>query len=342
MALVAVKGAILWPDEPCDPLGSPDYAASMTMTASTHKAAAIIQAPKTGTISKIAWRTGTVTTGATVDVRLETVTLSTGAPSGTLEDTNTNGSQVVADANDNVWFTTTLTAGASVTIGDILAVVIANAGSGNMIVAGFNDVARNVPYTMRFDGTTWTKFQGGPVIAFEYNDGSYPWIPGVHPASTLISTDIQNIALSKTEYGFKFKVPFPLKVIGAWIWSRVQSDANTLALYDSDGVTVFKDIPVDANLSGTTGGDIFMFTFDTEIQLLADTFYRLALRTTDTVNPASIYGLRVNAVAVMDAMPMGQDCHATHKTFGSSSWSETTTERPYMGLMISALGDGNG
>jgi hypothetical protein len=56
---------------------------SRLIDATGEKYAAIIQIPKTGTISKIGFRTGTVTTSQTLRGGIETVDAATGAPTGT-------------------------------------------------------------------------------------------------------------------------------------------------------------------------------------------------------------------------------------------------------------------
>ena len=61
-----------------------------TSEAANEQAAGVFQAPFTGTIDKVIFATGTVATGGTVDVRLETVSIANGDPTGTLLGTNSN------------------------------------------------------------------------------------------------------------------------------------------------------------------------------------------------------------------------------------------------------------
>ena len=75
----------------------------------------ILNPPQTGNVTDIAFALGTVTTGATLDARIETVGSATGDPSGTLLGTNTNGSLTIAGSDANTIKTVTLTASASVT-----------------------------------------------------------------------------------------------------------------------------------------------------------------------------------------------------------------------------------
>jgi hypothetical protein len=134
----------------------------------------IFRAPKTGTITKVGFRTVTVITGATVDVRLETVSATDGHPTGSLVGTNANASQVIADTNDNVFFTVTLTAGASVTAGDVLAVVVVAPATGSLQEIGPGGFSFELAESVDF-------FVIDPLILFPYTDTYVPpiWTKGV-------------------------------------------------------------------------------------------------------------------------------------------------------------------
>lgn len=178
MAFQTIPGGLIIPSKGSDE--NPSFQ-DLLIDAASEKAASIVRAGKTGTIDKVGFKTRTVTTGDTVDVRLETVDLATGNPSGTLLGTNSNGSQVIGDADDNTWFTTALTTGVAVTKGDLFAVVIVNGSvPGNMNIAAFNWNRSLFPYALLFT-TVWTRpgTNRGSNFSFEYDDGSYTVSPGV-------------------------------------------------------------------------------------------------------------------------------------------------------------------
>lgn len=63
------------------------------------KVAFVLQAPKTGTLARVAFLTGTVTSAATIGLRIETVSATSGGvPSGTLYDAAGTGSQATPAA----------------------------------------------------------------------------------------------------------------------------------------------------------------------------------------------------------------------------------------------------
>src|SRR5688572_2948852 len=98
MALVTVP-PFLYPTPP--PLATtqpPAYGVLLDIDATLEKAGFVFCPPKTGSIRKVGFRTGTVVSGGAndLDVRIETVA-STGLPSGTLQTTNSNIAQDIAN-----------------------------------------------------------------------------------------------------------------------------------------------------------------------------------------------------------------------------------------------------
>lgn len=308
------------------------------LDAASEKAAYIIQAPKTGNVSKVAWRTNVVTTGATLDIRLETLNAS-GDPSGTLFGTNTNGSHVLADTDDSKVNVTTLTAAAAVTKGDKLAVVIVNpaTGFGNFNVAAFQDADADFPYSDHFT-TAWAKAKASPCVGLEYSDGSYAVISNCYPIDSNPAT-VFNSGSAPDEIGIIFQLPVPVRVTGCWIWCDLDAAAD-VKLYNSDGSTVLLSRSlVGAEDAATTMG-LMLFYFSSTATLAKATNYRLTLVPT-TVTNVGLQEFTVNAAAVMDAFSGGQAIHRTQRT-DAGAWTQTTTQRPFMGLILDGLDDGVG
>lgn len=334
-----LKNGFVFPYMPRSNTSGPTIA-SMLLDAADEKAAWIVQAPKTGNISKVGFRTAVVTTGATVDVRVETVSTTTGDPTGTLFAANTNASQVILSTDDSLWFLTTLTASAAVTKGDFLAVVIVNpsASPGNMNIARFQDDAGNdFPYADLFT-TVWSKSQQAPVGAFEYDDGSYEPFVAFWPFKD-VGTVSANSGSTPDEAGLYFSFPFPVRVTGLTSWSSSASGASpTFKLYDSDGSTVLNSISPDDNISVSTSTEYRVYYFNSTHSLLANTFYRLTMAPGNTTNVAVGY-FDTNTAAQMDAASGGQNFHWTQRT-DAGAWSETTTRRPFISLIIDAFDNG--
>jgi hypothetical protein len=312
---------------------------TFVLDAANEKAGMIFTVPKAGTISKVGFTTRTVTTGATVDVRIETVG-GDGFPTGTLWATNTNGAQVIADANDNTWFLKSLTAGAVVAEGDIIAVVVVTPSGGNMEIGRARFDEYMFPYTAHFT-SSWAKATntGTPLVALEYNDGSYGVADGVYPITSITAVSY-NSGSTPDEKGLILSLPFKCRAIGAWAkCSPTAGGTMRYKLYDSDGSTVLAQTPsLDQDIILSTDGNNYHCRFTSAVTLQKDAAYRLTILP-ETATDVQPMGFGVNAAAIMDSFCGGQNIHLTTRTDGGS-WSQTATERLAMGLLIDQFDDG--
>lgn len=302
--------------------------AQFLMDAAAEKVAMIIRAPRTGTISKIAIRTATVSVGGDADFRLETVDATTGDPTGTLLGTNTNVT-VTLNAS-STWFTGTLTAGASVTKGDLFAVVIANSSGTYTITSMASGVYRaSFPY-MGHMTAAWVKFSQAPVLALEYSDTNYYPVLGCMPTSNIVNQAF-NTGSVIDERGIKFRLPFPVRVSGAW--AQVEADNDfTIRLYDSDGTSVLLSQTCDPEIRFGTNHGIRYEDFASTAILLPNVDYRLTLLPTTASNITS-HEVVAPSAAVMAALPWGTSIHLTTRA-DAGAWTDTTTQRVQMGIIV--------
>lgn len=322
----------------------PDSGGSLTPTltnllldASGEKAAFVVRAPKTGAIRKVGFLARTVTTPTDTDVRIETVDLTTGFPSGTLFGTNTNVTVASGSITSNTWITSgALTADASVSRGDLLAVVIAPSGSPNYNVAAFLSSIYEFPYPLLYT-TSYSKSSASPIVSLEYSDGSYAYIPGVTPCSTLTSTTF-NSGSTPDERALKFRMAAPVRVAGVWAAIDLDNDAE-IVLYDSDGSTALATVAMDKDVRRSTNSVYFHVQFASQVSLSASTYYYLAVK--PGASSVTLQEFSVSAAGVLDQMAGGQDFHFASRT-DAGSWSATTTTRPFMGLIIDGIDDGAG
>lgn len=321
--------------------GDPAFT-SFLLDASGEKYAVVMQAPKTGSIRKVHFRTATVTTPTDTDVRLETVSTANGDPTGTLFGTTTNVTVASGSITSDTWVTTgALTADASVTRGDIFAVVIAPSGSPNYNIAGAITSAganQHIPYTDHFT-SAWAKGNTPPVIAVEYSDGSFAYTPWCLPASAINKHTI-NTGTTPDEIALKFTLPAPVRVSGLWLSADHDGDMDAI-LYSSDGSTVLASVSLDKDIrrSASFFGS-FRLMFATQVSLSASTVYYLALKPT-SVTSINIYSFDVASAGVLDAVGGGQDMHYAAQT-DAGGFSATTTRRPFWGLVIDGIDDGAG
>lgn len=308
---------------------------SLTMTAAADKVAAIMAAPKTGSIRKVNFRTGTVTTGATVDVRVETISASDGNPSGTLWGTNTNASQIIDDIHDNTWFTTTLTADANVNRGDLFAVAIVNPGTpGNMAIATVvwsPQPLNGFPYSDRFVTAAWTKSSNTLALALEYADGSIELIDEYYPFAT-VGNDLFNVnTVAADERGIRIVMPFTGRLYGAWQLGAI-SNASDIIVYDS-GSSVLSSKSVDADIDSASGlGEGQRVYTMPPVTLTRGQTYRLVAKPTTTSNHQLYFGQTASS-ALADALDLGTSIQNTQRV-DAGAWTDDATKRPFLGLIF--------
>jgi hypothetical protein len=348
MTLQTIPGGLWIPAYPSDVDGVATLG-DLTLDAVGEKMGIVFQIPKDGEVSDICFLTSTISGGDfTFDVRLETVAAD-GTPSGTLKDTNANASQAILNADDDTWFETTLTASATVTRGVSVAIVL------NMTVDSgtttkfkrFNDERElHAAYVLLDTGGGWVK-QANTVrgaVAVKYDDGSYEYVPGLWPITT-VGTDTFNNTDTPDHIGIRFQLPFPARVSGCWVWVDPDGDFDVI-LVDSDGdatsplatATLDKDHVISA---GTVS--IAKLLFDATPTLSKDTNYWLAVRPSSATD-LSIYNWTVNSAGIMDCFEGGQNWqYSTGKDpAGTGDWTTVATKRMWMGLILDQFDDGAG
>lgn len=313
---------------------------AVTLDAASEYCGMVVPAPKAGTIKKVLVNIGSVTTGATLDITIEGVSATTGGPDGTPL-TNGTTTLVVTTGDASTQMTATFATGPTVTQGQLIAVKIANPSSsaGNLQINVYTGSLNSQYFPYSFTGLpTLAKNRNAPVVGLEYSDGSYAFVPGVLPVSAFV-TDLVGTSTDPDEIGMKFAFPMPVKIRGVW-WQASAAGASTIdvVLYGSDGSTVLETVNVDTEQVQTTSAGYKRIVFTQEHELAKDAFYRIALKPNSSIN---FGGIQVATVAAMDSFEGGQNFHRTHRTDGGS-WTDTTTQRPWMGLAVSGFDDGSG
>jgi hypothetical protein len=264
--------------------GAPSFATAR-IDAEGEQVGAVVQAPKTGTISKIHVLANSIVVapGADYDIRLETVGTSDGLPTGTLFDTNTNGALTIIAGDDDEWLPVTLTAGASVTRGDdIFAVVYkapASPDTGNVGWVKYSDSSYGFPYACFHNATIWSKQVGSPMVLLEYSDGSIPRIPNCFPWTQVLYLSGLYSDSSWPYTGNRFKLRQATEIAGVWFQGDMDADDVTATLY-SGTATVEKTLTLKKHHSGGTGGNHTQYAgyFSSSFTASADTLYRLSLK----------------------------------------------------------------
>lgn len=324
--------------------------AGVLLDASGEKAAVILRVPKTGTLHKVGFRTGTVTTGDTLKVSFQDVA-ATGFPDETADQYRTI---VIADANDDTWFTTGILSSdgtdggtkRSVTKDQEIAVVFEYNSyvAGNLYIANMTSLGSTglelYPYCANKVGAgpTWAKINAAastPVLALEYSDGSYAEF-GSLPFSSLTNQTFASDSAAD-EYALAFSLPFPCRIAGIGCLMDIDGNAD-LVLYE--GTTSRATVSVDSDMRASTAINILEMKFTTPYEIAANTTYYASIKPT-TTTAVGMYYFTVNSAAVMDSFDGGQNLYQATRVDGGA-WTTDTAKRPFIWLLIDGFSDGVG
>ncbi len=351
MTLQIFATPLTWPVPTLINQGANSPASSTTtLDAVGEYLALIFRAPRTGDISHLEYYVNAVagaSGSAVMDCRVETVSAATGLPSGTLWATNTNGSQTLAFNDDAKWFSTALTANASVTIGDVVALVVKVSSFTtvtNVQLSSYSRSAVTSAYGVADTGTGAAKLGVNivPQFTVKYSDSpNYVPIYGVFPYKTITTSAITN-ATGTRRIAAKFQIPAPVRAEGCWAHMiPAASNAFDIVLYAADGTTVLSNISIDTDQlsANNTSAAVNFFTFDTFVDLAANTNYYLSFEPT-TGTAITMYDFTAEDNDRLEALCGGKNFMlATHN---GTSWTDSNTRTPAIGLIFDKIDDGAG
>jgi hypothetical protein len=292
------------------------------------------QPPKEGIINGINWQTGTVVGSPTIDIRLETV--GSGGPSGTLFGANTN--VITGTLTSNTSVESTLTSGATVTPDNFLWLVWAhNSGTSVQIALASLVSQMQVNYPLISTGGLYSRIAGRlPYAALRYSDGTY-W--PIAPGGVAYGVGSTTIQYSTGEEGLRFRLLHTARIPG--FWSTHDPDVNiTYSLYaDSTAPngTPIRRLTVSSNQFFERSAVVSQYNFSSPVVLEKDTWYRLVGA------PSGPPGTRFNITTVpvaAYATAIATD-HMLTRSSGTS-WINTPTILPQIGVVIDGLDDGTG
>ncbi len=296
----------------------------------------VLQAPETGTITSIDLQTGTVTTGATsVDIRLESLDAS-GNPSGNLLATNTNKTFTLNATDDNQILSQTLTAGASVTKGQMFAVVMQNPASspGNWALRGIvGGNAKVIPYGGRTVAGVATKNGTPPSVGLNYNGTYYKQFGNaIMDGTGLIGTAINNTTTER-ETGNQFIAPFAARVSGCYVnLTNASNVAFDMILYEGSTAVLTRSMSgVERRAAG-----LHYISFNGKYTIKPGVLYRIVMKPTTATN-ISYQLIQVGSAAQLATLT-GADGMKWSSKNNSAAWSSADTWLVCIGVLFDAIG----
>lgn len=207
-------------------------AVSAVMDATGEKLAYVnVSVPRSGTITKVGIRLGTVTEEDTLSVSLQTVGTD-GKPSGSNYGSSTAGTVTFADTDDNTTQEVTLGTPATAVVGNVIAVVIAwnSYADGNLQINSAGSGGGNVnviPTTYHNSGAGYVRTSGSPMLYLYYSDdgGEYRIPLGCIPPCAIAQLAIQSDT-TPDEVSMKFTAPFDMRLNGV-MWGALSEAGST-------------------------------------------------------------------------------------------------------------------
>jgi hypothetical protein len=216
MGTLVDDGPVPFPSSLWAMIGAPAYNGT-TLDAAGEYIAAIVRAPKTGSIRSFGWSNSSATGSPTANLAFETLD-STGFPSGTALNSDTarkNGVAITA----STWHEPDFDADASVTRGDLFAMVVRYA-SGTSFVPRYpwNSNVRNAGMNYCVTNTGTPTKTGSPVaFALRYSDGTYGCIPHAMPHKDGTLSETFDDDPGPNHRGNVYTPPTPRRAMGGWV-----------------------------------------------------------------------------------------------------------------------------
>ena len=268
MSLIDVPGGLVLPPSIRRP-GGPASISGLTIDNVGEKLSMHFQAPKSGEVSKIHFRTGGIGSAGNVGCNIKLETLTADVPDGTLQDVGAPSSVAFTfigtgvGNHDNQSVEATLDGTATVTQGEWLAatweITSQDAGGDTVAIMYMADNQDDWLYTgARDTGTGYAKNTNAfsPLVSLEYDDGSRPPILNSFPADNAGSTS-RNSGDADRFVGAKFQLPHRARLWGCWLYAKITEDFNILVLgTDGDSGSPLATLSVNGGFTKNTAHEI--------------------------------------------------------------------------------------
>lgn len=323
MAVTAV-GTRLWPRN----RGLP-YSYTAHALAAGDRFGAVLRAPATGDITKVGFRTGTVSDSQTLQVGIYTT--SGGDPTAVLK-----GGAVGTQASPAAatWYEVTLGSACPVVAGDLIAPCIEWAATeGSLQIVSCALPRMGFPFGDLYDGASWTRQAYAPCISLLYGSDCYPC--GLLPAKAFGSANIGN----GNHIGAKFVAAAAERVLGLWVGASSGWTGSWEGhLYDvSDTSLASVVVAAGENFYQSGAWVPLECYFASAVTLSAGSTYRVAVKQTSATSiPIEYMQFNSAAEKIEVSGISGAPVYSTKS--GTDAWVDDSTHLvPHMGLIVDGV-----
>lgn len=292
-------------------------------------------------IRNVSFLPGALTTagGSGLTLSLQDIDLANGPifrPDGTADQTV---SFLASAMTANTFYTTpNLSADRTVSLGDLLCVVLEFDGAGRLGSDAVNVIHSTLnPYDrggqIFFNGTTWSNL-GANGCVFTFADGAVGILAPSFPVSTNASAFNYSSASTPDEHALRFTPPYTCKIDALWASAAPSSGAANLDFVLYSGTTALVTASVDANTARSTN-TLLLEVPIAETTLTGGATYRIAVKPTTTTNVSLRY-YEVASSAIRACLPEATTCGYSSRT-DAGSWTDNDLRIPLIGVRLSSI-----
>ena len=315
-------------NQPAAIAGTTEYALD---TSAARIVSLVFQVPKSGTITRLGIRFGTITLVDPFDIGLCVIDASGDPDVTTAYGGMTAGVMTPAATDDNTWLEALLAVPCTAVAGDIVALYckIPTWTDGNLTFLANNGAMVNgLPYTDRY-ATSWTKNTNHLIAYVKYSDGYYESI-GV--ATCIMANEAPASNTVPDEVGIE--IISPIKFRAAGFYAFLDADAGCqVVLYNDSGTALATVTLTDpADVRGSNAVNLYHQLFASPVMIHAGSPYYLVVKPT-TVTAVNLPVAEYPSAAVMaDLADFGDRIHKVSRT-DAGSWAHDFTKRPRLGFI---------
>lgn len=325
--------------------------ANMVFDGSGDKCAFIFQSETTDAITHLGYRHGLrIGTPPTMQISLQSVDTTTGAPTGTVLGGGSPASATFTPPADTTWDGTwrkiALANSYTPTRGQVLAIVVEYSSGtidgSNGMSATYDwgpDNGGMFPRSAINTAGTWAQQSRIPPYAYYTASACFG-----QPVESVTQTTYLPSS-TPDEYALRFALPagwgdtYAVMGFRGFVKSpgTASSPTFTATLYDTDGSTALQSLTLDVPPMGTSAtGRIVEFIFDeaTLSTLSFGSAYRIGITT--TVQNTYLTTVDADTATEAAAFPWGGDFYLSTRA-DAGAWTDDTTKRPAMELILADI-----
>src|SRR5262245_23528881 len=289
-------------------------------------------------VSHVGWKAGTATGSPVIEMRIETVDVATGFPSGTLWAASTSKQGTITT---NAWTLQALDAVANISRGQFFAVkhlYISGTSCVGQVWSSMSTSHLSFPYNVtNTSGSDVQNRINGSLLAIGSGATSFYAVSSCWPVSTAAT----NTSFNNTDghmRGILFRPPFSARMEGVRHYPTSARVDYNLKLLAGGTDEVLASIAVNGLFNANIDDACQEFYLTQPYDVSANTAYRLVSEPTTGSGTTCPFGVCVSSDYI-PALPWGGRSMLTERSSGV--WTDTPTSFAFIDGIFSALEDGS-